>query len=173
MTKLQPALFLPIALIAVPLIEIALFVVIGGQIGLLATIAVVVATAVAGTMLLRHQGLAALEKARRSAEAGELPVAARVDAVVLFVAGLLLLTPGFLTDAFGLALFVPPLRGALAGWAWRMLRAAGAVHVHGRPGTGGEGGGARNGMGPVIEGHWREVEETPDGTEGGESPWRG
>ena len=115
MTKLQPALFLPIALIAVPLIEIALFVVIGGQIGLLATIAVVVATAVAGTMLLRHQGLAALEKARRSAEAGELPVAALVDAVFLFVAGLLLLTPGFLTDAFGLALFVPPLRGALAG----------------------------------------------------------
>ena len=55
MTKLQPALFLPIALIAVPLIEIALFVVIGGQIGLLATIAVVVATAVAGTMLLRDR----------------------------------------------------------------------------------------------------------------------
>ncbi|HSM18867.1 MAG TPA: FxsA family protein, partial [Hyphomicrobiales bacterium] len=117
-------LLLPLLLIAVPLIEIALFVVIGGRIGLLATIAVVVVTALAGAALLRIQGLEVIAQARRSAEEGHMPIQPVVDGLFLFAAGLLLLTPGFLTDAIGFLLFVPPLRRRLAAWIWRRLLAS-------------------------------------------------
>lgn len=159
-------ILLPLALIAVPLIEIALFVVIGGRIGLLATIAVVIVTALAGAALLRLQGLEVIAQARRAAEEGHMPIQSVVDGLFLLAAGLLLLTPGFLTDAIGFLLFIPPLRRALAAWIWRRLLASGSyvVFTSHRRGTGPAGGGRRPaGGGRVIEGEYVEIDETDSG----------
>lgn len=158
-------ILLPLALIAVPLIEIALFVVIGGRIGLLATIAVVVVTAMAGTALLRLQGLEVIAQARRAAEEGRMPIQSVIDGLFLFAAGLLLLTPGFLTDAVGFVLFIPSLRRGLAAWMWRRLLDSGSFVVfttHPRD-TGPAGGGRRPPGGRVIEGEYVEIDETESG----------
>ena len=122
-------LILLVLLVAVPFLEIAAFIEIGGRIGLTATLALVVATAVAGMALLRHQGLAVLERAQRTLARHELPIPEIVDGVCLLVAGVLLLTPGFLTDAVGFALMIPPLRRALTRPLWRYLAARGGVWV--------------------------------------------
>lgn len=155
-------LILPLLLVAVPLAEIVLFVMIGGRIGVLATVAVVVATALAGAAMLRLQGLAILREVQRQLDAGRLPLGPLVDGLGLFAAGLLLLTPGFLTDAIGFLLLVPALRRRLAALVVRRLAASGrfTLHAaagprrHGRPGE----------DGPVIEADYRET--GPGGDEG-------
>lgn len=101
------------AFILVPLIEIALFIQVGGLIGLWATLGVVVLTAFLGTMLVRSQGLQTLEKVRASLEAGTDPSRALAHGVMILFSGFLLLTPGFFTDAIGFALLIPPVRDAV------------------------------------------------------------
>jgi len=101
------------AFIGVPLIEIGLFIEVGGLIGLWPTIAVVILTAMAGAALLRHQGLGALARLQQSLDNGEPPVDPVFDGFCLLAAGMLLLTPGFFTDAVGFLLFVPPVRAGL------------------------------------------------------------
>jgi UPF0716 protein FxsA len=149
------AIILFIALVATPMVEIAAFIVIGERIGLIPTLATVVLTAVAGTWLLRRQGFAVLRRVEQSMARQELPVAALFDGLCLLVAGLLLLTPGFVTDAIGLALFVPPLRRALQAAIWRYLRARG--HIEAEAGFDDDGGG-------VVEGEYRVIDppEPPD-----------
>lgn len=107
--------------IVVPLIEIALFIEVGGWLGLWPTLAIVVVTAIAGATLLRAQGVAAFEELRRRLERGEDPGPALAHGALLLAAGLLLLTPGFFTDALGLALLVPRVRAAVIRWALRRL----------------------------------------------------
>lgn len=114
----MPFSLIPFALLAVPLLEIAVFVVIGGQIGLFATLALVVLTAVAGSILLRAQGFGLIERIRTEVKAGRVPARELVHGVMLLLAGALLLTPGFVTDAAGLVLFVPPFRDTV----WAFLR---------------------------------------------------
>ncbi|MEM0988790.1 MAG: FxsA family protein [Pseudomonadota bacterium] len=104
-------------LVAVPVIEIALFIEIGGLIGTWETVGVVVLTALIGSILLRQQGLAALQSVQHRLAAGENPGKLLADGAMILVAGALLLTPGFFTDAVGFALLVPPVRDAL----WRAL----------------------------------------------------
>lgn len=99
--------------IAVPIIEIALFIQAGELIGLWPTIATVVATAMLGTALLRAQGLSVLFRTQKNLGQGVFPVQEAFDGLCLVVAGALLLTPGFLTDAIGFLLFIPPFRSAL------------------------------------------------------------
>ena len=118
------------AFVGVPIIEIALFIEVGGRIGLSATIGVVVLTAFAGTALLRHQGLATLRKAQTSLEEKRFPMDEVFDGLCLVVAGALLLTPGFFTDAFGLSLFVPPFRFFLRRRLAAFLVASGRMEVH-------------------------------------------
>ena len=115
------AIVLLAAFIAVPVIEIALFIEVGGWIGLWPTIAIVVVTAFAGTTLLRIQGLAVLQRAQESAARNELPMQEVFDGLCLLVAGVLLLTPGFFTDALGFTLFVPVLRKLAGLGIWRWL----------------------------------------------------
>ncbi|MFQ5955043.1 MAG: FxsA family protein [Kiloniellales bacterium] len=103
--------------IVVPLAEIGTFIVIGERIGLWPTLAGVVLTAAAGAALLRAQGFAILRRAGQSLQRNELPVSEVFHGACLLCAGALLLTPGFLTDAVGLALFVPIVRDYL-GWAF-------------------------------------------------------
>ena len=107
----MPLLFLTFLL--VPLLEIYLLIKIGSVIGAVWTVAGVVGTAVAGAVLVRRQGLAALGRFRSATEAGELPTITIIEGLALLVAGALLLTPGFFTDAIGFVLLTPPLRQIL------------------------------------------------------------
>jgi UPF0716 protein FxsA len=122
-------LVLFVIFVAVPLIEIGLFIEIGGAIGLSATLAIVVLTALLGSMLLRYQGLSTLQNAKTSMNQGQIPVDQVVHGLFLLIAGALLLTPGFFTDAIGFALFFPPLRLNLGHRIMAWLAARGEVHV--------------------------------------------
>lgn len=111
--------------IAIPLLEIYLLIQVGEIVGALPTVILVVFTAVIGVWLLRWQGLTTLAQVQRSMAQGQLPAVALIEGLFLLVAGALLLTPGFFTDALGFVLLVPPLRQALAravlqrGW-WQI-----------------------------------------------------
>ena len=98
--------------ITVPIAEIYLLLEVGGIIGAIPTIGLVVLTAAAGAALVRAQGFSTIAQVRRSMEAGEVPAVAIIEGIFLLVAGALLLTPGFLTDAIGFGCLVPPLRRA-------------------------------------------------------------
>ena len=116
--------------IGIPLLEIAVFIQIGGYVGLWPTLGIVVLTAVLGTALLQIQGFGTLRKAEAHMNKGELPIGEVVSGVFLLVAGALLLTPGFFTDAIGFALFVPAVRLALGKWILRSIMKSGSFHVY-------------------------------------------
>ncbi len=130
-------LILFILFVSVPIIEIALFIKIGGAIGLFPTLAVVILTALVGSALLRIQGFATLSRARQDMEDGQIPIDQVVHGLFLLVAGVLLLTPGFFTDAVGFALFFPPLRLALGQKIVNAFMSSGRVHMetHVYPGS--------------------------------------
>lgn len=107
-------LFVPFVL--VPLVEIALFIQVGGWIGLWPTLGIVVVTAMIGTMLVRQQGVRAIAELRGSINALRDPTEPLAHGAMILFAGALLLTPGFFTDACGLALLVPPVRAAVYRW---------------------------------------------------------
>jgi len=144
--------------IGIPLIEIYLFIQVGGAIGVWSTIGLVVLTAFIGTALLRQQGLATLARAQSQLDQQQLPMRELFDGVCLLVGGLLLLTPGFLTDALGFALLIPPLRAILGRGVWAALARSRNVHfsVYGDGNTQG-GGHHRPGQqtgpgGPILDG---------------------
>ncbi|MCK4713448.1 MAG: FxsA family protein, partial [Marinosulfonomonas sp.] len=93
--------------IAVPLIEIALFIKVGGILGLWYTLGVVVATAFLGTWLVRTQGIAAMNQVRGSFSQMQDPSEPLANGAMILFAGALLLTPGFFTDAIGFLLLFP------------------------------------------------------------------
>lgn len=99
--------------VAVPLIEIALFIQVGGWIGLWPTLAIVVVTAMLGTILVRSQGLRAMADLRGSFSDLRDPTEALAHGAMILFSGALLLTPGFFTDAVGFALLMPPVRLAI------------------------------------------------------------
>lgn len=167
--------------IAVPLIELALLIKIGEQIGVIATIGLVIITAVVGTWVLQQQGLRTMYRLQESMARGEPPIEPVVDGMFLLMAGGFLLTPGILTDAVGFLLLVPAVRRTIAKWGLAKLLTAGKVHVT-TFGTGGDGGarhaetdghtahhGARKpspnpatskkGDGPVIDGEFERIDE--------------
>lgn len=100
----------------VPLAEIYFLIVVGGVIGALPTVALVVLTAVIGAALARQQGLATLQRLQATIARGEAPAIEMLEGVLLLIGALLLLTPGFFTDALGLVCLVPLTRRALAWW---------------------------------------------------------
>lgn len=102
--------------VAVPIIEIALFIEVGGLIGLWPTLAIIILTAFVGTVLVRTQGIQTLRQLQRNLSEGRDPVSPIAHGALILVAGVLLLTPGFFTDAAGLLLLVPPVRLALIRW---------------------------------------------------------
>ncbi|MCB9988027.1 MAG: FxsA family protein [Rhodospirillales bacterium] len=99
-----------IIFLIIPLIEIGLFITVGEEIGLVSTLLLCVLTAVIGAALIRHQGLETLFSARRAMDRGEMPVREMFDGLCLAVAGALLMTPGFFTDAIGFSLTIPAVR---------------------------------------------------------------
>lgn len=96
--------------LAIPIIEIALFIQVGGLIGLWPTLAIVILTAVAGTLLMRSQGAHAWIEIQRSFAEFRDPTRPLAHGVMILVAGMLLLTPGFFTDTLGLLLLIPGIR---------------------------------------------------------------
>lgn len=159
-------LLLLAVLIGVPLIEIGLFIEIGGSIGLWPTLALVVLTAALGSWQLRAQGLATLARGRQQLDQGQLPARELFDGFCLVIAGALLLTPGFMTDCVGFLLFVPGFRDLLRQYLASRMKAAGEtrVWVDGeeiRPGQHGPRGAGR-GPGGVIDGEYRDVSDQPE-----------
>lgn len=116
-------MWLFLAFLAVPLIEIALFIQVGGAIGLWPTLGVVVLTAIIGTWLVRTQGAMAMGNLRRSFSELDDPTEPLAHGAMILLAGALLLTPGFFTDGVGFALLMPLVRHA----AFEYLRKR--VHV--------------------------------------------
>ena len=111
-------MWLLLAFLAIPLVEIALFIQIGGAIGLGWTLAIVVFTAVLGAWLVRAQGILAMGQLRSSFSQLQDPTEPLAHGAMILFSGALLLTPGFFTDAVGFALLVPPVRSAI----YRFLR---------------------------------------------------
>jgi len=116
----MPAVAL-IPFLLLPLAEIAVFVLVGGAIGVGPTLALVLISACGGLAIVRLQGLATLRRARAALDLGELPAAELFNGACLLLAGILLLIPGFLTDFVGLLLLVPLLRTGLRVWLGRRL----------------------------------------------------
>lgn len=147
-------MWLLLAFIAIPMIEIALFIQVGGMIGLGWTLLIVLGTAVLGTWLVRQQGAMALNNLRRSFSELRDPSEPLADAAMILIAGVLLLTPGFFTDAMGFALLTPPVRYAAYRWLRRNVKVSGF--------TMGQGPDNRQQRRParedVIDGTYHEVE---------------
>ncbi|WP_055047053.1 FxsA family protein [Devosia sp. A16] len=100
-------------LLLLPLIEIGLFVVIGNAIGLWPTLGGVVLAAIVGALVIRGQGLSLLNDLRSTMGRGQLPARAIADAMMVGLAGLLLLLPGYFSDLIGILLLIPPIRSAI------------------------------------------------------------
>ena len=149
-------MWLFLAFLAVPLIEIALFIQIGGAIGLGWTLVIVVLTAVLGTWLVRNQGLMVLSQVRGSFSQMQDPTEPLANGAMILFSGALLLTPGFFTDAVGFALLIPPVRAAI----YAFVRSRVTIHsfdVGSDPKDAPQRG---PGDGDVIDGKFQEV--SPD-----------
>lgn len=108
----MPYLF--ILFIVMPIAEIAVLIQVGGAIGGWTTIGIVILTAFIGTAMLRQQGIATLNKAQLRMQNGEMPAEQMLEGLLLLIGGVLLLTPGFITDFFGFCTLVPISRRFLA-----------------------------------------------------------
>ena len=109
---------LPFFLLALPLIEIAGFALVGREIGVLATIGLVLLSSIAGSVLLRIQGFGVVSRIQRDLQAGRNPGRELAHGVMILIAGILLIIPGFFTDIVGLLLFLPPIRDL----GWNLVR---------------------------------------------------
>ena len=96
--------------VVIPAAEIAGFIFIGGEIGIFPTLLLTLLTAIAGTMLLRYQGFAVMRNVKSELEQGHLPGGELIHGVMILLAALFLIIPGFFTDALGLLLFIPLVR---------------------------------------------------------------
>ncbi|MHA1525233.1 MAG: FxsA family protein [Alphaproteobacteria bacterium] len=170
-------LVLLVILVGIPIGEIWLLLTVSDQIGAVATIALVVLTAVLGSAIIRMQGLGVLaqvrgalgDENRQGVQGGDVSntlIGAAIDGVFLLVAGALLLTPGFFTDAVGFALLIPPLRHIIARAIWARVKSrqwtAGAPEAPHR-------------AGPTIDAEFHEVDDPVsdprNGPENSDSPW--
>lgn len=123
----MPFAFIPFMLLIVPVVEIGAFIAIGGKIGIAPTLLMILVTAVIGSLLLRIQGLSLLNKIQTEIANGKMPGRELGDGAMIVVAGILLLTPGFVTDTIGFLLFVPFVRGVI----WRFVASRITVSVPG------------------------------------------
>ena len=144
-------MWLVLAVLAVPVIEIAIFIQVGGLIGLWPTLGLVLLTAVIGTVLVRSQGAQTLVDLRRSMADLSDPSEPLAHGAMILFAGALLLTPGFFTDILGFALLIPPVRLAVFRWLRSRIRIRGFRMGAGPTGPrpGGEDG--------VIDGEFEEI----------------
>ena len=124
----MPALLLSL-FIAIPIAEIAVFIQAGERFGLWPTLGLIILTALLGATLLRFQGLRTLHRVQESLSHGEMPIGEVFNGLCLLIAGALLITPGFLTDGFGFALFVPRIRQAIGSILAKVLMSQKSIHI--------------------------------------------
>jgi UPF0716 protein FxsA len=110
-----------VLLIVVPIVELWVIVQVAGSIGVLETIALLVVVSVAGAWLVRQQGMQTWRRLQATLQRGEAPTTEVTDGALILFGGALLLTPGFVTDAIGIVLLLPPSRAAIKGAARRSL----------------------------------------------------
>ncbi|MCA8907625.1 MAG: FxsA family protein [Rhodospirillaceae bacterium] len=144
-----------ILVIGLPLAEIFVFIQVGEAIGAMPTIVLTVATALFGIACVRWQGLGVLMRLHAAPATGEPPAVPLLEGALIALAGVLLLIPGFLTDAAGLILLLPPARSAIAHALARRSRTY-TTDLHGRSGGPGQRPGQR--PPPVIDAEAREVD---------------
>ena len=100
--------------IFIPIIEIAIFITVGSNIGILNTIAIILLTAVIGIYFVRRQGLTLLFNAQRNMTQGIMPTEEIKGGIFLLISGLLLITPGFFTDCVGFLMFIKPVQNFIS-----------------------------------------------------------
>ena len=111
-----------LAFTLIPVAEIYILIKLGGAIGALNTVLVVILTAVTGAYLARLEGTRTLMQLRANMEQGVMPAGELLDALLIFVAGVVLLTPGFLTDLAGLMLLFPLIRRLIKQWLKKQIQ---------------------------------------------------
>lgn len=109
-------------LIGLPIIEIVILLSFGKMLGVWITLLLLLMTGAAGVLLAKKQGLELIRKAQMQMNGGQLPGDELIDGICILAAGLLLLVPGFLTDAAGIALLLPPVRKGLKPVIFRSIR---------------------------------------------------
>lgn len=147
-SMISPALLFLLFFVGAPLLELYLLIEVGSEIGAVPTIALSIFTAVLGGMLVRMQGFAVLFRAQSQMANKEVPALELMEAAMLLLVGLALLLPGFITDAIGFLLLVPPLRRWLVV---RWLKARGNL----QPAPGAAQPGPESRADRIIEGEYR------------------
>ncbi len=146
--------------IAIPLIEIALFIQVGGWLGLWPTLLIVVVTAIIGSTLVRQQGAREMAQLRSSFSELRDPSESLANGAMILFSGALLLTPGFFTDIVGFALLVPPVRARVYQFLRSRVKVArfemGPQSAQPRPGP----------QDRVIDGEFEEVDQPQKPTHG-------
>jgi UPF0716 protein FxsA len=138
-----------IAVVALPVTEIALFVLVGGQVGVWGTLGLVLLGGIAGVLILRLSGGQALAELRRAVERGEDPAPALVQGAMRLMAAGMLIIPGFFTDFLALLLLLPPVQKMIFARIRGRILAAAMAAGRGRP--------QGQPAGDVIETEWEEV----------------
>lgn len=152
---------MPFMLLLIPILaEIALFILVGKAIGVLATLGLVVAAMVAGALILRSLGPKTVEKVRADLAIRRVPARPIAEGAATAVAAILLIVPGFLSDMLGLLLLIPGVREGL--WRWMASRIR-VVSVHGM-----STGGAMRPEPPLVELEAEDYAANPRA----DSPWR-
>ena len=113
----------------VPIVELRILLWVKDQTSWSATIVLVVLTGMIGATLARRQGWKTVQRIQHDLDDGRMPATAMVDGLLILVAGVVLITPGMLTDAFGFALLVPAFRKVVRGYIWRRLNRRFVIHA--------------------------------------------
>ena len=151
---MNPLLIFLLLFVGIPLTELYFLIKVGSQIGAFPTIFLTIFTALLGGYMVRRQGFSTLMKVRGMVDRGEVPAIEMMEGAVLLVCGLLLLLPGFITDAVGFIFLVPPIRLWLLSAG---LQGSGIMRPGAPPGTG-----PGQAHGPdVIEGEFKREEDEP------------
>lgn len=147
------ALFL--IFIVVPVIEISILIEVGDQLGVLTTVALVILTAAIGASLVRSQGLQTLMSAQQKLQQGQEPGQEVIEGIMLAIAGVLLVTPGFATDILGLLVLTPMTRKPIANYflSKMIVKSAQGSPFGGQPFSGGFGANQEK-DGDVIDGEF-------------------
>lgn len=106
----------------VPVIELAILIKLGSHIGVGNTILIVIVTGVVGASLAKYQGLKTLYKVQQKLSVGQLPAGHILDAFLILAAGLLLLTPGLITDTIGFLILIPFTRSLIKEWCKKQFK---------------------------------------------------
>ena len=128
-------MLLPLVLlfIVVPIAELAVLIQVGQEIGVWWTIAILIADAIIGSILMRAQGRAAWRRFNEALAVGRVPTREVLDGALVMFGGLLMLTPGFITDILGFVLLIPPTRAAVRAVLVRRLAQRMTVAMTARP----------------------------------------